>query len=405
MAQVRAWWRAQRARRPGWMNAVMLFCAFMAFVYVPWDLLAKPVARDEEVWLGFRLHGFAAKLTEPFHWAIYAALTYGFWRMRPWMWPWAGVYAGVVAASMLVWSLLYGPEPLRLAAGLAAAAPFLALQIALLRSRPRFRRRETELSERYPGWAVITGASAGIGAEFARKLATAGFSCVLVARREDRLRTLAEELEKRHGIATRIVATDLAADGGPQRVADAVSDLDVSLLVNNAGFGLAGRFEAQDPGRLREMVLLNCLAPTLLARLLLPQLRRRPRAAMIVTGSASGRQPLPLHAVYAATKAFDQLLGEALWAELREHGVDVLVLEPASTESEFHHVAGELPHAGAPASEVVDAALDALGQVPSIVPGWYPWLRANAGMRLLPRSLLALAARGYTVKQTPEERR
>jgi len=405
MGPIRAWWRAQRARRPGWMNAVMLFCAFMAFVYVPWDLLVKPVALDEEVWLGVRLHGWAAKATAPLHGAIYAALAYGFWRMRPWMWPWAAVYAGVIAVSMLVWSLLYLDSRWNLALGLASAAPFVALGLALHRARPRFQRRAAALAARYPGWAVITGASAGIGAEFARQLAASGFPCVLVARREERLRMLAEELEKRHGIATRVLALDLAAEEGPARLAAAVADLDLSLLVNNAGFGLAGRFESQDPARLREMVLLNCVAPTVLARLLLPQLRRRPRAAMIITGSASGRQPLPLHAVYAATKAFDQLLGEALWAELREHGVDVLVLEPASTESEFHDVAGELPHPCAPVAAVVAEAFDTLGHAPSVVVGWYPWLRANAGMRLLPRSLLALAALGYMRKQTPEDRR
>jgi len=405
MGPIRAWWRAQRARRPGWMNAVMLFCAFMAFVYVPWDVLVKPVALDEEVWLGFRVHGWAAKATAPLHGAIYAALAYGFWRMRPWMWPWAAVYAGVIALSMLVWNLVYVDSRWNVALGVASAAPFVALALALLRARPRFQRRAAELAERYPGWAVITGASAGIGAEFARQLAASGFSCVLVARREERLRSLAEELEKRHGIATRVVAADLAAEDGPARLARAVADLDVALLVNNAGFGLAGRFEGQDPERLREMVLLNCVAPTLVARLLLPQLRRRPRAAMIITGSASGRQPLPLHAVYAATKAFDQLLGEALWAELREQGVDVLVLEPASTESEFHDVAGELPHPCAPAAEVVAAALDTLGHAPSVIAGWYPWLRANAGMRLLPRSLLVLAALVYMQKQTPEDRR
>lgn len=405
MGPIRAWWHAHCARRPGWMNAVLLFCAFMAFVYVPWDVLVKPVALDEEVWLGLRLHGWAAKLTAPLHGAIYAALTYGFWRMRPWMWPWAAVYAGAVSFSMLVWNVAGGSAPSSIAAGVLSALPFLALAVALVRARPLFQRRRGALAQRYPGWAVVTGASAGIGAEFARQLAASGFSCVLVARREERLRRLAEELEKNHGVATRVVSVDLAAEEGPRRVAEAVADLDLSLLVNNAGFGLSGRFELQDPLRLREMVLVNCVAPTLLARLLLPQLRRRPRAAMIVTGSASGRQPLPLHAVYAATKAFDQLLGEALWAELRQHGVDVLVLEPASTESEFHDVAGELPHPAAPAPVVVAQALDALGFTPSVIVGWYPWLRANAGMRLLPRSLLALAGQRYTAKQTPEDRR
>jgi hypothetical protein len=85
----------------------MVFCAYMAFVYVPWDFLWKPVSRDEEVWFGIMFTGWGAKLTEPLHWAIYAAGFYGFYRMRSWMWPWAAAYAASVAIGMLVWPLLY----------------------------------------------------------------------------------------------------------------------------------------------------------------------------------------------------------------------------------------------------------------------------------------------------------
>ena len=81
------WWRERLAPRPWWMNAVMLFCAYMTFIHMPWDIFVKPVAQDAEAWFGFLLRGWGAKLTEPLHWAIYAAGTYGFWRMRAWMWP------------------------------------------------------------------------------------------------------------------------------------------------------------------------------------------------------------------------------------------------------------------------------------------------------------------------------
>ena len=116
----------------------------------------------------------------------------------------------------------------------------------------------------------MTGASAGIGAEFARALARDGLSVVLTARREERLRELASELEKTYHVATRVVAADLADPAGPARVADAVADLEIAVLVNNAGFGASGRFEKLDPERLREMVQLNCLAPVLLTHRLLP---------------------------------------------------------------------------------------------------------------------------------------
>lgn len=400
-----SWLREHLARRPAWMNALLAFSVFMAAAYVPWDLLCKPVARDAEVWFGFALHGWAAKLTEPLHWAIYAAGAYGFWRMRPWMWPWASLYCAQVALGMLVWSVGFRGGVVGWAGGLVAALPFAALAVALWRAREDFGRRPRGLRERYGEWALVTGASAGIGAELARALAAEGFSLVLVARREERLRTFATELERTHAIATRVVAADLAAPEGAERVVAAVSELEIALLVNNAGFGYAGRFDLQETGRLREMVQVNCLTPVVLTSRLLPAMRARGRGAVIFTGSVSGRQPLPLHALYSATKAFDLHLGEALWAELQGSGVDVLVLEPGSTETEFQQVAREVPHAGADAREVAQAALDALGRQPSVIPGWFDWLRANAAQRLAPRAVVALAAKRVMQAQTPPEMR
>ncbi|HME68507.1 MAG TPA: SDR family oxidoreductase [Myxococcota bacterium] len=398
------WLQKQLARRPWWMNALLVLCVYMAFLYEPWDLFAKPVARDAEVFLGYAFHGWAAKLTNPLHWFIYAAGTYGFWRMRPWMHPWAALYTAQVALSLCIWFVRTWPGFGGWAFGLAALVLVGALAVALWRSRLLFQ-REPALSQRYPGWAVVTGASAGIGAEFARQLARAGFSCVLTARREDRLRALALELEKEHGVATRVVAVDLATQKGPEELAAALADLEVGVLVNNAGFGLSGRFDKQDAARLAEMVALNCSAPVVVTNLLLPRMLERGSGAILITGSVAGRQPLPLHAVYAASKAFDLLFGEALWSELRGRGIDVLVVEPGSTESEFHDVAGELPHAAEPAANVVATALAALGQQPSVISGWFNWLRAHLGQRLMPHSLIALAAHRVTENYTPPEMR
>lgn len=407
-AGVRGWLRDSFARRPGWMNGLMLFCAFMAFVYVPWDFAWKPVALDEEVWFGVRLHGGWAKATEPIHLVIYALGAYGFWHMRPWLWPWAAIYAAQVAIAMLVWPLLYADEvggsARALLVGVVSFAVFGALTVALWRAKDRFRAGRPRLRDRYGEWGLVTGASSGIGAAFARSLAGEGVSVVLCARREDRLRALASELE-RGGVEARVVALDLASPGSVDRLVEAVSDLDLGIVVNNAGIGDAGRFERQDPERLREMLELNCVAPMLLTRALLPRLRARARGAVVFTGSQAARQPLPLHAVYAATKVFDGFLGEALWAELRGTGIDVLVVEPGSTETEFQRVAGELPHAGQAPDEVVAVAWDRLGRQPSVATRWWHWLRGNAGMRLLPRSLLVLLAHGVTKKQTPTERR
>jgi len=396
------WLRERFAGRPVWMNALMLFCAWMAFVYCPWDLLVKPASVDEEVWFGVVFHGAWAKVLAVPHWAVYGALAYGFWRMRPWMFPLAALYFGQVAFGMLVWPILYVGGAGGWLAGIVSGAAFSVLTVALWRARPLFEADRGSLRERYGAWALVTGASSGIGAELARALARDRVSVVLAARRGDRLRALAAELEKDHGVETRVVEVDLATEAGVAQLLGAVSDLPVAILCNNAGFGLAGRFDKLDGGRLRQMVTLHCATPVALTHGLLPGMLERERGAVIVTGSVAGRQPLPLHAVYGATKAFDQQLGEALWCELRGTGVDVVVLEPATTETEFHGVAGELPHPGKPAWEVVADGLDALGRQPSVIPGWFYWLRANVAMRLLPRSVAALVARRYMEQRTPD---
>lgn len=137
-------WKSEWAKRPWWMQLCFVFCLYMTFVYLPYDLFWKPVAGDQEVWLGFVLHGWAAKVTEPLHWAIYAAGAYGFWRMKGWMWPWAGVYVAQIAVGMLVWSLLDGPG---VVVGLAAMAVFATPTVALLRGRRHFQPAEAERAE------------------------------------------------------------------------------------------------------------------------------------------------------------------------------------------------------------------------------------------------------------------
>lgn len=385
------WWRGRVQRRPWWMNGLMYFCFFMAAVQIPWDFLFHPVARDHQVWFGIMFHGWWAKLGEIAHWLVFAAGAYGFWHLRAWMWPWAAVYAGQVAFSMLVWPIAYRGGFAGLLMGLVALVPFGAITLLLWRARPLFHAVRQPLRARYGEWALITGASAGIGTEFARALARDGMSCVLTARRADRLQALAGELESAYGVATRVVPIDLAAADGATRLAEAVADLPIAVVVANAGYGLAGRFESQPADRLRDMIQLNCVAPVVLIRALLPRLLARGRGAIVITGSVAGHQPVPFNSVYSATKAFDLIVGEALWAELQGSGVDVLVIEPGPTVTEFQAVAGETPHDGEPPAQVVGVALNALGHQPSVISGWLNWLRAS-GIRLAPRSLTALIA-------------
>ena len=146
LSALRSWLGDVFAGRPGWMNAMMLFCAYMAFVYVPWDFFAKPAAHDAEVWFGIMLTGGWAKLTEPLHWLVYAAGAYGFRRMRGWMWPWAALYTVQIALGMWVWSGIYASSGavsgwlLGLIPGLLFLEPSVALWRARQRRRTRTRR-------------------------------------------------------------------------------------------------------------------------------------------------------------------------------------------------------------------------------------------------------------------------
>ena len=262
------------------------------------------------------------------------------------------------------------------------------------------------LRQRYGDWALVTGASAGIGLAFARAIAAEGVSIVLTARREDRLTTLANELRTAHRIDTRVLAQDLAAPDGADRLASAVADLPIGILVNNAGFGYSGRFSKLDTERLRAMVRVNCEVPVVLTSRILPAMLQRGRGAVIIVGSVAGRQPLPLHSVYSATKAFDQILGEALWGELRGSGIDAITVEPGPTQTEFQQVAGEVvaPNFGEPAENVVRVAFEVLGKQPSVISGWFNWARANL-VRLVPRSTATLIAKKVVEGQTPVELR
>jgi short-subunit dehydrogenase len=389
------------------MNVLMVFAAYQVFIYSPFDLLLKPLDRDKDVWLGIMLTGWAAKAGGLAHMAVYAAGLYGFWRMRRWVRPWAALYVGQMAVAMFVWGIVYVGGVRGWLMGLTSGAFFGVLALALWRARDAFRQATPDYAKRYGQWAVITGATAGIGLEFARALAGRGVSCVLAARRPDRLEMLADELKAAHGVDARVVAVDLASDDGPDQLADAVADLDIGMLISNAGVGYAGRFDKQELARLKQMIALNCTANVTLISRMLPAMLAKRRGAIVITGSVAGRQPVPFHGLYSATKGFELLLGEALWAEVRDRGVDVLVVQPGPVATEFEHVAGEVrPNPGADESpqSVVETALDALGQQPSVVTGWFNWLRASVS-RVVPRTVMVCAAADFMENQTPASMR
>lgn len=202
-------------------------------------------------------------------------------------------------------------------------------------------RSAARFSSRYGPWAVVTGASSGIGQACAVHLAAAGIDVVLVARRADLLTGLAERLSADHGVQTRVLSVDLAALSGPRQVAEHTADLEVGLLVQAAGFGTAGPFLATDLAEQVEMLEVNCRAVLDLAHRFAPRLTARPRGGgMVLFGSLVGRQGAPGAAHYSATKAWVQALGESLHIELGPRGVNVLTATPGPVRSGFAERAG-----------------------------------------------------------------
>lgn len=189
--------------------------------------------------------------------------------------------------------------------------------------------------------AVITGASSGIGTEFARVLAERGCDCVLAARRRERLDGLAEELRQSHGAEVHVVAVDLATPEGPAALFEAVQALErpVAWLVNNAGLGMFGPFADQDLAALHRMCALNMGAVMELTHRFLPTMVAHGSGRILQVSSVGAFQPSPLYAVYSATKSFVRDFSQAVSWELRGTGVTVTSLCPGLTTSEFHQVA------------------------------------------------------------------
>jgi short-subunit dehydrogenase len=188
---------------------------------------------------------------------------------------------------------------------------------------------------------VITGASSGIGEQFARQLAARGHGVFLVARREERLRALADDLERLHGIRAEVASADLEDPADVQALPGQVAERgpDVEILVNNAGFTTVGDVHA-NPDHQLGMVRVNCEALVALTTAWLPGMVERGRGAVIQVASVASFQPIPVQAVYAATKAFVRSFSEAVSAELRGTGVTMTALCPGPVATEFLEAGG-----------------------------------------------------------------
>lgn len=247
------------------------------------------------------------------------------------------------------------------------------------------------------GTALITGASSGIGAAFAELLAQRGMNLVLVARSEDRLQQLADTLKAQHGIRADVIVQDLTKPEAAAAVFEAVNalDLEIDLLINNAGFGDYGAFGDRPRQKQLDMIQLNIGALVDLTHHFLPQMQQRKSGSILNIASIAGFQPMPYLSIYAATKAFVLSFSEALWAENQDKGVHVMAVCPGPTESSFFEAA-DFPQTLAsggqnlvPAAAVVQEALQALDQKQSnvVTGGIGNQIMVNAS-RFLPRPTL-----------------
>jgi short-subunit dehydrogenase len=244
---------------------------------------------------------------------------------------------------------------------------------------------------------LITGASSGIGEVFARKLATRGRNVLLVARSEEKLVTLCNELGRSNSIRAQYVALDLSKPESAARLFEEATKrgLTVDMLINNAGFGSMGEFSRLDLSRELNMIDLNIKSLVELTYRFLPPMIERRQGAIINVASTAAFQPVPFMATYAATKAFVLSFSEALWEENRSHGIKVLALCPGVTETNFFEAArGFKPPARSSQTpeEVVDTALRGFERGKShVISGWTNFLMTQSE-RLVSRSLITRVA-------------
>lgn len=245
------------------------------------------------------------------------------------------------------------------------------------------------LVDRYGPWAVVAGASEGLGAAFAERLASEGFHLVLIARRREKLEPLCSDLRQRHSIEAHPLCMDLARPDLADAVDAETRELEVGLVVYNAALSVIGPFLEQDLEAHLRVVDVNVRGPLALAHRFGGRMAARGRGGLVLMSSLSGLQGSALIASYAASKAFNLVLGEGLWDELRGRGVDVLVCSAGATRTPNYEASA--PKKTSPMATVmepeavVERALGALGRRPGTIPGLGNRLAAFLMQRIMPR--------------------
>lgn len=254
-------------------------------------------------------------------------------------------------------------------------------------------------ASKYGPWALVAGASEGLGAAYATELAARGLNIVLVARRREPLGLVAAGLPTQ----TMTVVADLATPEGIAAVKAVTSTVEVGLVIANAAYSSIGAFVDLDIDRARTAIGVNCQAPVELAHHFLPLMARRGRGGMVVMSSLAGMQGTPPITVYAATKAFGAVLAEGLWAEMRPRGVDVVACVAGAIATP--NLAGSMakPAPGTlPPERVVRVALKGLGRGPRVTPGATVRFSTFLLGRLLPkRAAIAIVSRSSRDVQAP----
>jgi short-subunit dehydrogenase len=261
--------------------------------------------------------------------------------------------------------------------------------------------KQNQWTQRYGSMAMITGASSGIGEQFALQLAALGFDLLITARRESLLLALKQKLEREYGIGVTCFVCDLSDLQQVDALIERALSLDPGLVVSNAGYGVPkSGFLAIAREELEAMYRANSLAPARILHALLPSMVAQQRGGVIVTGSMEGDAVFPWSAGYAASKAFLHSLVMALWSEVKGSGVDVLLLAPGSTDTNAPLAQGisrdQLVGVMSPAA-VAQQALQRLGRQPHFIPGWHNrWFIRL--LQLLPRSF-AIRLAGYGMQR------
>jgi len=265
----------------------------------------------------------------------------------------------------------------------------------------------TNLKEKYGPWAVVTGASSGIGREFAIQLARAGLNVVLIARRKQLLDELSREISNSYSVETRVIDADLASEDAFDGIESLTKDLDIGLLVSNAGAGFPGAYLKDSLQSRTSVVQLNVLATVRLTYLFGKKMQQRGRSGILLVSSVGALLAGPWLANYTATKAFILSLGESLSIEFEQQGIDVSVLLPGATRTEmaakegadFSHVPDFMWYS---TDFVARAGLAALGRKTVVIPGAVNRISSFIMTRLLPRRLVSTAF-GKTIRQAIDQ--